>query len=42
MPFDTNLRNTCIFVGILIIAFFPRSVHMYLFKSPPLTSNKPT
>jgi hypothetical protein len=26
MPFDTNLRNTIIFLGIFILAFFPRSV----------------
>lgn len=24
MPFDTNLRNTLIFLAVFIVAFFPR------------------
>ena len=27
MPFDTNLRNTCIFLAVFILAFFPNAFH---------------
>lgn len=34
MPFDTNLRNTCLFLSIFILAFFPNIFHVLLI---PLT-----
>ncbi|USW51595.1 Putative YjbQ-like superfamily protein [Septoria linicola] len=34
MPFDTNLRNTCIFLAIFILAFFPNFFQLLLL---PLT-----
>lgn len=30
MPFETNLRNTCIFLAIFILAFFPGTFHVLL------------
>lgn len=30
MPFETNVRNTCIFLGIFIVAFFPNAFHLLL------------
>lgn len=30
MPFDTNLRNTCLFLGIFIVAFFPNVFQLLL------------
>lgn len=54
MPFDTNLRNTCIFLCVFIVAFFP-SLFQYLLipltyplslltpdLSPPIPSKLPT
>ncbi|KAF1822800.1 UPF0047-domain-containing protein [Dissoconium aciculare CBS 342.82] len=30
MPFETNLRNTCIFLAVFILAFFPGALHTLL------------
>lgn len=30
MPFDTNLRNTCLFLAIFILAFFPNAFQLLL------------
>lgn len=30
MPFETNLRNTCIFLAIFILAFFPNAFQLLL------------
>lgn len=30
MPFEYSLRNTCIFLGIFIVAFFPNAFHFLL------------
>jgi len=32
MPFDPNLRNTCLFLTIFILAFFPSLFHLLLLK----------